>query len=194
MIRALFNRPFGTREEIDYIRASIATPKFCLTASCVLRAQLEYRDQTQSACQWVWENYVRELSGWATDNGVRLPTIPTECEQSYHMFYLVLPSPDHCQWLIWHLSQRQIFAVHYLPPHVSPMGLRFGGHQGDCPGTEDLADRLLHFSFFNGMRMAQTLATHFDGPVHVSNYPVHRALHKLGLRSSGARHCFHKCL
>jgi hypothetical protein len=75
------------------------------------------------------------------------------------------------------LSQRQTFAVH-LPPHVSPMGLRFGGHQGDCPGTEDLADRLLRFPFFNGMRMAQTLATHFDGPVHVSNYPVHRALHK----------------
>jgi hypothetical protein len=73
---------------------------------------------------------------------VRLPTIPTECEQSYHMFHLIL----------------------------------------------------LRFPFFNGMRMAQTLATHFDGPVHVSNYPVHRALHKLGLRSSGARHCFHKWL
>jgi hypothetical protein len=54
MIRAPFNRPFATREEIDYIRAAIATPKFCLTANCVLRAQLEYRDQTQSACQRVW--------------------------------------------------------------------------------------------------------------------------------------------
>lgn len=46
----------------------------------------------------------------------------------------------------------------------------------------------------DGMRMAQTFATHFDGPVHVSNYPVHRALQKLGWRISGARHTFHKWL
>jgi ribosomal protein S18 acetylase RimI-like enzyme len=45
-----------------------------------------------------------------------------------------------------------------------------------------------------GMRMAQTFATHFDGPVHVSNYPVQRALQKLGWRISGARHTFHKWL
>jgi hypothetical protein len=38
MIRVPFNRPFATREEIDYIRAAIATPKFCFTTSCVLRA------------------------------------------------------------------------------------------------------------------------------------------------------------
>jgi hypothetical protein len=56
MIRVPFNRPFATREEIDYIRAAIATPKFCFTGSCVLRAQLEYRDQTPSARQRVWEN------------------------------------------------------------------------------------------------------------------------------------------
>ena len=57
-----------------------------------LRAQLEHREQIQSARRRLWENYVRELSGWAADNGVRLPTIPPECEQSYHMFYLILPS------------------------------------------------------------------------------------------------------
>ena len=47
---------------------------------------------------------------------------------------------------------------------------------------------------FDGMRMAQSSATHLDGPVHVSNYPVHRALQKLGWRISGARHSFHRWL
>ncbi len=47
---------------------------------------------------------------------------------------------------------------------------------------------------FDGMRMAQDFATHLDGPVHVSNYPVHRALQKLGWRIAGARHSFHKWL
>ena len=117
-----------------------------------LRAQLEHREQIQSARQRLWENYMRELSGWATDNGVRLPTIPPECEQSYHMFYLILPSLDSRQALISHLSQREIFAVfHYLPLHLSPMGRTFGGREGVCPLTEKLAERLLRLPFYTGM-------------------------------------------
>jgi dTDP-4-amino-4,6-dideoxygalactose transaminase len=117
-----------------------------------LRAQLEHRDQIQSARQRLWENYMRELSGWATDNGVRLPTIPPECEQSYHMFYLILPSLDSRQALISHLSQREIFAVfHYLPLHLSPMGRSFGGREGDCPVTEKISQRLLRLPFYTSM-------------------------------------------
>jgi ribosomal protein S18 acetylase RimI-like enzyme len=47
---------------------------------------------------------------------------------------------------------------------------------------------------YEGMRIAQDLAKHVDGPVHVSNYPVHRALQKLGWKITGARHSFHKWL
>jgi dTDP-4-amino-4,6-dideoxy-D-galactose acyltransferase len=46
----------------------------------------------------------------------------------------------------------------------------------------------------DGMRMAQGFAARLDGPVHVSNYPVHRALQKLGWKIAGARHSFHKWL
>jgi dTDP-4-amino-4,6-dideoxygalactose transaminase len=121
-----------------------------------LRAQLEHREQIQSARQRLWENYMGELSGWAADNGVRLPTTPPECDQSYHMFYLILPSLDSRQALISHLAGLGILAVfHYLPLHLSPMGLRFGGCEGDCPVTEDLADRLLRFPFFTGMSSSE---------------------------------------
>jgi dTDP-4-amino-4,6-dideoxygalactose transaminase len=121
-----------------------------------LRAQLEHREQIQSARRRLWENYIRELGAWAADNGVRLPTIPPECEQSYHMFYLILPSFDHRQGLISHLSQREIFAVfHYLPLHLSPMGRNFGGREGDCPVTEQVAERLLRLPFYTGMTDAE---------------------------------------
>ena len=51
-----------------------------------------------------------------------------------------------------HLASFGILAVfHYLPLHLSPMGVRLGGRQGDCPVTEDLSDRLLRFPFFTGM-------------------------------------------
>jgi dTDP-4-amino-4,6-dideoxygalactose transaminase len=121
-----------------------------------LRAQLEHRDQIQSMRRKIWETYALELASWAEANGVRLPIIPQECEQSYHMFYVIMPSFESRQALISHLAGLGILAVfHYLPLHLSPMGLRFGGHQGDCPVTEDLADRLLRFPFFTGMSSSE---------------------------------------
>jgi RimJ/RimL family protein N-acetyltransferase len=46
----------------------------------------------------------------------------------------------------------------------------------------------------DGMQMAQSFARYLDGSVHVSNYPVHRALHKLSWKTAGVRHSFHKWL
>jgi dTDP-4-amino-4,6-dideoxygalactose transaminase len=121
-----------------------------------LRAQLEHRDQIQSMRRQIWETYARELASWAETNGARLPIIPPECEQSYHMFYVIIPSSKSRQALISHLAGLGILAVfHYLPLHLSPMGLRFGGCEGDCPVTEDLADRLLRFPFFTGMSSSE---------------------------------------
>jgi dTDP-4-amino-4,6-dideoxygalactose transaminase len=121
-----------------------------------LRAQLEHRDQIQAMRRQIWKTYARELAPWAETNGVRLPIVPSECEQSYHMFYVLMPSFESRQALISHLASFGVLAVfHYLPLHLSPMGLRFGGRQGDCPVTEDLADRLLRFPFFTGMSSSE---------------------------------------
>jgi dTDP-4-amino-4,6-dideoxygalactose transaminase len=121
-----------------------------------LRAQLGHRDQIQSMRRQIWEIYARELASWAEANSVRLPIVPAECEQSYHMFYVIMPSFESRQALISHLAGFGILAVfHYLPLHLSPMGLRFGGRQGDCPVTEDLADRLLRLPFFTGMSSSE---------------------------------------
>jgi dTDP-4-amino-4,6-dideoxygalactose transaminase len=121
-----------------------------------LRAQLEHRDQIQSRRQQIWETYARELGPWAEANGARLPIVPSECEQTYHMFYVIMPSFETRQALISHLAGCGILSVfHYLPLHLSPMGLRFGGREGDFPVTEDLSDRLLRFPFFTGMSSSE---------------------------------------
>jgi len=98
------------------------------------------------------ERYNTELHTWAIQNDVRLPSIPAECEQTYHMFYILMPSLDSRQALIEHLKSNGILAVfHYLPLHLSDMGRGFGGQTGDCPVTEDLSDRLLRLPFYNSM-------------------------------------------
>jgi dTDP-4-amino-4,6-dideoxygalactose transaminase len=120
-----------------------------------LYAQLEAREEIQAKRQRIWEYYHEHLQDWAQDHGVQLPTVPSHCEQSYHMFYLLLPSLEQRQALIDHLKARRILAVfHYLPLHLSDMGRHFGGREGDCPVTEDVSDRLLRLPFYNDLEDA----------------------------------------
>ena len=114
-----------------------------------LLAQLEERERIQSRRKKIWQTYWDQLSDWAEINKVGLPTIPAHCEQSYHMFYLLLPSLSVRQELIAHLRRAGILSVfHYLPLHLSTMGRKFGGQEGDCPVTEDISDRLLRLPFY----------------------------------------------
>jgi dTDP-4-amino-4,6-dideoxygalactose transaminase len=120
-----------------------------------LYAQLEACEEIQAKRRRIWEYYYEHLQEWAQDNGVQLPTIPSYCEQSYHMFYLLLPSLEKRQALIEHLKRRGILSVfHYLPLHLSDMGRRFGGKEGDCPVTEEVSDRLLRLPFYNDLTEA----------------------------------------
>ncbi|MBI1862342.1 MAG: DegT/DnrJ/EryC1/StrS family aminotransferase, partial [Deltaproteobacteria bacterium] len=81
-----------------------------------------------------------------------LPQIPKHCEQSYHMFYVLMPSPDARAGMIESLKARGIQAVfHYLPLHLSEMGKRWGGKVGDCPVTEQVSDCVVRLPFFNAM-------------------------------------------
>jgi dTDP-4-amino-4,6-dideoxygalactose transaminase len=90
------------------------------------------------------------LKNWATEHNVRLPIIPDYCQPPYHMFYMLMPSLQQRNGLIAHLNARDIKAVfHYLPLHLSEMGIRFGGERNACPVTEDVSDRLIRLPFFN---------------------------------------------
>ncbi|MGB8949345.1 MAG: DegT/DnrJ/EryC1/StrS family aminotransferase, partial [Candidatus Sulfotelmatobacter sp.] len=115
-----------------------------------LLAQLEGRQGIQTKRRRVWEYYWRHLQVLAGKNKVRLPVIPAECEQAYHMFYLILPSLECRQALIAHLKEQGILSVfHYVPLHLSAMGMKFGARE--CPVTEDLSSRLLRLPFYNDL-------------------------------------------
>ncbi len=120
-----------------------------------LYAQLEGREEIQSRRRRVWEYYNEHLQDWAQSQGVRLPIVPDYCEQAYHMFYLLMPSLEKRQALIDHLKAQGISSVfHYLPLHLSDMGRRFGGKEGDCPVTESVSNRLLRLPFYNDLTEA----------------------------------------
>ena len=115
-----------------------------------LLAQLEKKDMIQKSRKKAWDYYYNNLREWASQRNVRLPHIPADRDQAYHLFYLILPSLELRQRLIAHFRNRNIYSVfHYLPLHLSPMGERVGGRAADCPVTEDISDRLLRLPFFN---------------------------------------------
>jgi dTDP-4-amino-4,6-dideoxygalactose transaminase len=134
-----------------------------------LYAQVEARGQIQIRRQRVWEYYYQHLQSWAQSLNAQLPFVPTHCEQPYHMFYLLMPSLEQRQALIAHLKAYNILSVfHYLPLHLSEMGRRFGGREGDCPVTEDVSERLLRLPFYNELTetdQARVVAaiSEFDG-------------------------------
>ena len=120
-----------------------------------LYAQLEVQEQIQAKRREIWEYYHKHLQDWAEKHDIRFPIVPDHCEQAYHMFYLLMPSLEKRQALIAHLkAQNIISAFHYLPLHLSEMGQKFGGKEGDCPVTEDVSERLVRLPFYNDLTEA----------------------------------------
>ncbi len=173
------NRSRFLRGEIDkYTWVDVGSshlPSDILAA--FLYAQLEIREEIQARRQQVWDYYYEQLQHWATAFGVGLPIVPAHCQQTYHMFYLLLPSLEIRQALIDHLKARGIYSVfHYLPLHLSDMGRRFGGRPGDCPVTEDISDRLLRLPFYNDLTRENqarvvTAITEFE-PLQLDNVAI----------------------
>lgn len=90
------------------------------------------------------------LAEWALTHDVQLPFVPVYCEQPYHLYYLLMPTPEQRQAMIDHLKARGIQSVfHYLPLHLSEVGQQFGGRPGACPVTESVSDRLLRLPLYH---------------------------------------------
>lgn len=120
--------------------------------AAILYAQLEVREAIQARRHSLWNRYLEGLGEWAADQGVHMPFVPAHCEQTYHMFYLLLPDLPTRQNFIAHLKEHDILSVfHYVPLHLSDMGRQFGGVEGQCPVTERVSDQLVRLPLYSGL-------------------------------------------
>jgi dTDP-4-amino-4,6-dideoxygalactose transaminase len=140
------------RGEIDKYTWVDVGSSYCLSdiLAAFLFSQLSAAERVRDARRNVWEYYDQHLAQWAQERGVRQPIVPAHCEQSHHMYYLLLPTEEARAALIAQLKGQGILSVfHYQPLHVSHMGQHFGGREGDCPVAEDVSRRLVRLPFYN---------------------------------------------
>jgi len=117
--------------------------------AALLCAQLEAGSKIQAKRKAICTTYRQELAAWAENLGATLPFVPNYCEEPSHMFYLLMPNLDtRTRFIQWMKSQNVLCVFHYLPLHLSDMGIKFGGKAGDCPVTEDISDRLVRLPLF----------------------------------------------
>ena len=118
----------------------------------VLLGQLERRERIQARRSTIWSRYATELSGWASANGVRIPSIPEGANHPAHLFHLRLRSGNDRSRFIESLKRDDVHAVfHYQALHLSDVGRSLGGRRGQCPVTEEAADTLVRLPLHLGM-------------------------------------------
>jgi dTDP-4-amino-4,6-dideoxygalactose transaminase len=121
-------------------------------ASAFLYGQFEQMDSITERRRVLYQNYERQLAHLEERGVLRLPRVPQECTQNYHLFYVLLPSAGARDDLLTHLHSQGILAVfHYVPLHTSPMGRLFGYREGDLPVTESLSRRLLRLPLYHDL-------------------------------------------
>jgi dTDP-4-amino-4,6-dideoxygalactose transaminase len=125
-------------------------------SSAFLYGQLEMMDSLSQQRKKIYDFYRWRLRAMELQGFVELPSIPENVSTNHHLFYVLMPDIDTRDALISSLREQGINAVfHYVPLHTSPMGLKFGGREGDLPITEDISRRLVRLPFFYEITEAQ---------------------------------------
>lgn len=120
--------------------------------AALLKIQLENFDLIQGLRKNVWQRYDTELEGDAVRIGATQMRVPEQCEQSFHMYYLMMKSLVVRTEFISHLKGLGIIATfHYQPLHSSEAGRKYGISRGAFPNTEIAADCLVRLPLWAGM-------------------------------------------
>ncbi len=122
-----------------------------------LWAQLEQREVIMNKRRAVWDRYLTLLEPHSAEHGFRLPVVPDDCLQAYHMFYLLLPDNDTRNRVLDHMRAAGVHPTfHYVPLHSSEGGRKFAAKPAHCPVTDDVSGRLLRLPFYNNLRPADS--------------------------------------
>ena len=118
--------------------------------AALLYSQLEASQIIQEKRKVLWESYRDGLEEWAGINDIKLPFIPDHCEQTYHMFYMIMPTKEDRDAFIAFMRSKGVSTTsHYMPLHLSKKAQDLvSEEQLDCPVSKSISDRLVRLPLF----------------------------------------------
>lgn len=117
--------------------------------AAVLLGQLVRFAGIQAERHRIWSCYADGLKDWSKEHDVQLPLIPPESEHTAHLFALRFADLETRTRFIAHMANAGISTVfHYQPLHLSHVGRRLGGREGQFPVSEKVADTLVRLPLF----------------------------------------------
>jgi dTDP-4-amino-4,6-dideoxygalactose transaminase len=125
-------------------------------SSAFLYAQLEQMDRISERRREIYERYRRELQPLQESGRLQLPIIPENCSSNYHLFFVLLPTPQERDEVLTTLRQAGVHAVfHYIPLHSSPKGRELSGDVS-LPVTDDVSSRLARLPCYYDIKPHET--------------------------------------
>jgi dTDP-4-amino-4,6-dideoxygalactose transaminase len=127
------------------------------STAALLLSQLGKMDTIIARRRRLHERYVEALNELVGKGLLTLPTIPGHTQSNYHIFHVLMHDEETRNGAIRFFRSRNIgTAFHYLPLHLSPIGMEtLGGRPGDCPVTESVSGRLLRLPIYPGLTEAE---------------------------------------
>ena len=121
-------------------------------SAAYLWGQLEKADEINENRLNSWKQYNDAFQGLKEKGSITLPTIPIDCIQNAHMFYIKVKDLDTRTKLLEQLKENDILSVfHYVPLHSSPAGLKFGWFDGSDDYTTKDSERLIRLPLYYGL-------------------------------------------
>lgn len=118
-------------------------------SAAYLWGQLERADDINKNRLASWQKYYDGLKELEDKGLIELPTIPNDCTQNAHMFYIKVKNLEIRTKLIAQLKEHDILTVfHYIPLHGAPAGLKFGRFDGEDRFTTSQSERLIRLPMY----------------------------------------------
>ncbi|MEB3341294.1 dTDP-4-amino-4,6-dideoxygalactose transaminase [Okeania sp.] len=148
------NRSKFFRGQVDkYTWVDVGSSYLCGELICAfLYAQLEESKKITEERLKIWKTYHSAFESLESEGKLRRPTVPNNCSNNGHIYYLILNSLEERTKFIKFLSERNIKAVfHYVPLHNSPAGKKYTRTYGNLSKTEHLSECLVRLPMWMGL-------------------------------------------
>lgn len=127
-------------------------------SAAYLWGQLEKIDEVQNDRLSSWKCYFEGLKDLKERGLIDLATIPENCTNNAHMFYIKVKDLKTRTKLLEYLKENHINAVfHYVPLHSSVAGQKFGRFFGEEKYTIKESERIVRLPLYYGLQKSDIL-------------------------------------